>query len=158
MDWLQRLKETPQEATVIIPMLQPILAGEVPEKIKRPAAWAEASSFDRQTLALNNDWRPEPKAWLTESDELRTQGVFESLAVEIVKLTKGNLPLQAKLLKLHVGIYSGPAWISTILRWKERVAHLLEAEGKQLYEAKLQAAEEMNLLAFADELDLAGLS
>lgn len=154
MDWILRLKVATQEATGSIPMALPVHADELPTWMKQQVARAEISRTDRQRAVPDKDWRPEPKAWLTDSGDLRTRGVFDSLAVEIVRLTVGNLPLQAKLLRLHVGIYSGPAWKATILRWKERAAHLSGTEGKQLFVANLQAAAEMNLLAFADELNL----
>ena len=99
-------------------------------------------------------WRPEFKAWL-ENDELRTTGVCDDLAGEIIKLTADNLPLQAKLLRLHVGTYStGRNWLETIRKWRERAKHLFETEGKGLHDANWQAAEEMRLLAFAAELRL----
>lgn len=154
MDWILRLKVATQEATGSIPTTQHVLADELPAWMKLPVARAETPQFDWNLTVPNNDWRPEPKAWLTDSGALRTQGVFDSLAVEIVRLTDGNLPLQAKLLRLHVGIYSGPAWKATIRRWKERAAHISGSEGKQPFIANLQAAAEMNLLAFADELNL----
>jgi hypothetical protein len=98
-----------------------------------------------------DDWKPPFRAWL-EGDGLRTTGVCDDLAIEIVKLTSDNLPLQAKLLRLHVGTYSGPYWLSMVRRWTERARVLFEAEGLGLHEARWRAAEEMNLLAFADEL------
>ena len=94
------------------------------------------------------------KAWLTDTGELRTTGVCDDLAGEIVKLTADNLPLQKKLLRDHVGKYSGPQWMHTIRRWRERAKHLFEDEGRGLHEANQQAAAEMHLLAFADELNL----
>jgi hypothetical protein len=59
------------------------------------------------TAGAPTDWRPEPKAWLTDTGELRTQGVFDDLAKEIIRLTADNLPLQAKLLRERCGEYSG---------------------------------------------------
>jgi len=93
------------------------------------------------------------RAWLV-GNELRTRGVCDDLAIEIVKLTSDNLPLQAKLLRVHVGTYSGPYWLPMVRRWTERARVLFEAEGLGLHEARWKAAEEMNLLAFADELRL----
>ena len=46
------------------------------------------------------DWRPTPQAWL-QNGELRTTGVFLSLASEIVKLTYNDLPMQRSLLEEH---------------------------------------------------------
>ena len=110
--------------------------------------------LSRQALTSSNDWRPEPRAWLTDFGELRTQGVFESLADEIVRLTADNLPLQAKLLRLHVGLYSGPSWAGTVQRWQERVRYLVDVEKKGLKESNWLAAWEMNLLGFLSELQL----
>jgi len=45
-------------------------------------------------------------------------------------------------------------WYGTVCRWRERAAYLFEHEYLGFYEANWQAAKEMNLLAFADELDL----
>jgi hypothetical protein len=126
----------------------------------------ETSGFHRETFketATGNggtkallipiaDWQPEPVAWLTPEGELKTTGVFDDLAGEIVRLTADNLPLQAKLLRECAGAYSGPQWIHTIRRWRERARHLFEVEGIGLNEANYQAAKEMHLLAFCDEL------
>jgi rubredoxin len=105
-------------------------------------------------VAPATDWRPIPKAWLTPDGELRTQGVFESLADEIRKLTSDNLPLQEKLLRLHCGDYCGVGWLATIRKWRERARHLFEVEGMELHPANYQAAQEMHLLCFAEELGL----
>ena len=100
------------------------------------------------------DWRPEPRAWL-ENGELRIRGVFDDLAGEIIKLTSDNMPTQRKLLQLHVGIYfPGPHFRATVRKWTARAAHLYEIEGLGLNEARWQAAEEMRLLAWAEEWNL----
>jgi hypothetical protein len=112
-------------------------------------------------VAPATDWRPIPKAWLTPDGELRTQGVFPGdwpdggLTLEIIKLAGGDMELQAKLLRLHVGHYlPGVHWLGTIRRWRTRAAHLFEQEGMELHEANWLAATELNLLAFAEELSL----
>lgn len=114
----------------------------------RPAD--DAPPFPADTPA---DWRPEFKAWL-EGDELRTTGVCDDLATEIIKLTGDNIPLQKKLLRLHIGSFSGVHWLPTIRQWRERAAELFEQHGMGLHEANWTAAEEMHLMAFSDELKL----
>ena len=99
-----------------------------------------------------SDWRPPFKAWL-ENDQLRTQGVTDDLASEIAKLTNGNLPLQKKLLSLHVGTFRNPCWTSTARKFIQRAKELFDG-GIGLHEANYRAAEEMYLLAFSDELGI----
>jgi hypothetical protein len=99
-----------------------------------------------------SDWRPEPKAWPTENGELRTQGVFDDLGAEIIKLTAGNLPLQAKLLRLHAGDYSGPAWGALVERWQEQAAIMQFGGGTSREDAEYQAAALYRAEAFLDEL------
>jgi len=101
-----------------------------------------------------------PRAWL-ENGELRSRGVFSGewpdggLTPEIIKLTADNMSNQANLLRFHVGNYlPGVHWLGTIRRWRTRAAHLFEQEGMGLHEANYQAAQEMHLLAFAEELKL----
>ena len=101
-----------------------------------------------------SDWRPEFKVWLTPEGDLRSTGVCDDLAGEIVRLTADDMELQAKLLRLHDGRYSPPYWINTIRQWRERARVLFEVEGLGLHEANWQAAGEMHLRAFADELML----
>ena len=96
------------------------------------------------------DWKPTFRAWL-ENDQLRTTGVCDDLAVEIMKLTTDNLPLQKKLLSLHIGTFREPCWTSTARKFVQRAAELFDG-GMGLHEANYQAAEEMHLLAFSDEL------
>ena len=103
---------------------------------------------DREHVRM---WPPVFKAWLTPKGELRTTGVCEDLASEIVKLTMGNHTLQSKLLRECCGMYSGPHWKATIAKWWERVSSL-ESGGTALHDAKYKAAEEMHLLAFSEEL------
>lgn len=114
---------------------------------------ADGLNVQREEPIALGDWRPVFRAWL-EGGALRTTGVCDDLAAEIIMLTQENLQLQAKLLRLHVGVYSGPAWAATLTRWRERAIHLFETEGIQLSEAYWQAAKEMRLLAFAKELGL----
>jgi hypothetical protein len=54
------------------------------------------------------DWRPEFKAWLTPEGELRSIGVCDDLAAEIIKLTADDMALQVTLLKRHIGRYNYP--------------------------------------------------
>jgi hypothetical protein len=93
---------------------------------------------------------PEPKAWLTEAGELRTQGVFDDLAAEIVRLTTDNLPLQRELLTRHCGEFDqqhiGFHWEA----WEERVAIMEHDGGLSRQEAEYEAAEQLHLLAFMD--------
>ena len=103
-------------------------------------------------LSEVTDWRPEAKAWLTDTGELRTQGVFDDLAGEIIRLTIGDLPLQAKLLKLHCGRYFGPWWNDLVEQWEERAA-IMEIDGKMPRDqAELEAAKLYRMEAFLDEL------
>ncbi|NVN90161.1 MAG: hypothetical protein HXX11_06110 [Desulfuromonadales bacterium] len=92
----------------------------------------------------------EPKAWLTEKGELRTQGVFDDLAAEIVRLTKDNLLLQRQLLTRHCGEFDqqhiGHLWEA----WEERVAIMEHDGGLSRREAEYEAAERLHLLAFMD--------
>jgi hypothetical protein len=92
----------------------------------------------------------EPRARLTEKGELMTQGVFDDLAAEIVRLTKDNLPLQRELLTRHCGEYDqqhiGHLWEA----WEERVAIMEHDGGMSRLEAEYEAAERLHLLAFMD--------
>jgi hypothetical protein len=99
-----------------------------------------------------SDWRPEPRAWLTDNGELRTQGVFDDLGAEIIKLTADNLPLQAKLLRLHIGEYSGPAWGALVKRWQERAAIMQFDGGMPREDAEYEAAKLYRAEAFLYEL------
>jgi len=61
-----------------------------------------------------DNWKPPFRAWL-EGDELRTTGVCDDLAVEIIKLTSDNLLLQAKLcfyvsMLGHTPVHTGCRW------------------------------------------------
>ena len=99
----------------------------------------------------STNWRPEAKAWL-ENDELRTTGEFEDLAGEIIRLTSDNMPLQAKLLKLHCGRYFGPWWDALVEQWEERAAIMEYDGGMSRHEAELAAAKLYRMEAFLDEL------
>jgi len=104
------------------------------------------------TPAPLKDWRPEFKIWVTESGELRSRGVSDDLAGEIIAITSDDLALQAKLLRLHVGRYSGPDWKALVEDWEERSA-IMEFDGNMTrLEAEYQAAVRLRLLAFLDEL------
>lgn len=98
------------------------------------------------------DWKPTFRAWL-ENDQLRTTGTTDDLASEIVKLTSDNLPLQKKLLSLHVGTFRNPCWLSTARRFVERAAELFN-QGMSVRDANYSAGAEMHLLAFSDELGI----
>lgn len=97
-------------------------------------------------------WCPEPKAWLTDSGELRTQGIFHDLAGEIIRLTSDCLQLQATILLRHCGQYSGPHWKTLAEEWYERAA-IMEYDGKlSRSEAEYQAADQLRCIAFLDKL------
>lgn len=96
-------------------------------------------------------WQPEFKAWLTPEGELRTAGVCDDLAGEIIKLTIDNVPLQAKLLRLHVGRYSGPQWKALVEEWYERAAIMTDSDMTR-HDAELAAAKYYRIDAFIDEL------
>lgn len=102
--------------------------------------------------ASPSNWRPKAKAWLTDKGELRTQGVFDDPAGEIINLTADNLPLQAKLLRLHVGAYSGPQWRHRVEKWEERAAIMEFDGGMSWQEAELEAARLYRMEAFLEEL------
>lgn len=93
---------------------------------------------------------PEPKAWLTETGELRTLGVFDDLVAEIVRLTTDNLPLQRELLTRHCGEYDQKHIGSLWEAWEERVAIMEHDGGLSRQEAEYEAAERLHLLAFMD--------
>jgi len=112
---------------------------------------AEALGGKIRLTDIPADRRPEFKIWL-ENDQLRTRGVCDDLAGEIIALTADDLPLQAKLLRLHVGRYSGPDWKALVEDWNERSA-IMEFDGNMTrQEAEYQAAILLRLLAFLDEL------
>ena len=94
-------------------------------------------------------WRPTPQAWM-QDDQLRTIGVLEDLAAEIVKLTGSNLLEQKRLLLLHCQQYDDNHFFALGLKWESRVAALEKKMPRTL--AEIQAAMELNLLAFLDKL------
>jgi len=97
------------------------------------------------------DWRPEFKIWL-ENDQLRTRGVCDDLAGEIIALTADDLALQAKLLRECCGVYSGPQWRHLVEDWNERAAIMRYDGGLSREDAEYQAAARLRCLAFLDEL------
>ena len=96
------------------------------------------------------DMKPEPEAWLTEFGELRTNGAFDNLAAEIVRLTADNLSLQRELLIRHCQSYDrrhiGRLWEE----WEERAAIMEHDGGLSREDAEYQAACRLHLLAFMD--------
>jgi hypothetical protein len=91
-----------------------------------------------------------PEAWLTDTGELRSRGVFPDLAAEIVRLTPDNLPLQRELLTRHCEEYDrnhiGHLWEL----WEERAAIIEHDGGLSRHEAEYLAAERLHMLAFLD--------
>jgi len=123
----------------------------------------QAAKFgDKVRLAdkasANSGWSPAPKAWLTDSGELRVQGVFPGdwpdggLTPEIIRLTTGNMELQSTLLRRHVGAYSGPAWKHLVEHWQERAAIMEHDGGLARKQAELEAARCLRAEAFLEEL------
>ena len=106
------------------------------------------------------DWRPEPKAWLTDTGELRTTGAFPGqwpdggLTPEIIRLTTDNLPLQRKLLRECVDKYSNPQWKYLVEDWNERAGILQYDGGLTRQDAELAAAKLYRIEAFFEELIL----
>ena len=96
-------------------------------------------------------WCVEPRAWLC-GDELRTTGVFDDLAAEIVKITSDDHELQRRLLIEYCQTY-GPAHIHQLFEaWKERAAILQHDAGMSKERAEEEAARRHNLLAFLSEI------
>lgn len=89
-----------------------------------------------------------PKAWLTESGELRTNGYIPDLAGEIVKLTTGNLPLQRELLQRHCEGFDSYRIQHKWELWEERAAILEHDGGMTRQEAEQEAAKLLHLTAF----------
>lgn len=90
----------------------------------------------------------EPKAWLADSGELRTQGAIDDLAAVIVGLTADNLPLQRELLGRHCEAYDRHHICRLWELWEERAAILEHDGGLSREDAEYQAAERLHLLAF----------
>ena len=97
------------------------------------------------------DWPPTPRAWLNDG-ELRTAGVFEDLASEIVMLTNDDLDLQRRLLTENCQQYAPTHIWSLVEKWEERAAILQYDVGMPREEAELEAARKFHLKGFLDEL------
>jgi hypothetical protein len=99
---------------------------------------------------------PCPRAWLTEKGDLMTSGHFPDLETEIAKLTMDNLPLQRQLLEQHCESFDrhhiGDRWEE----WEERAAIMEYDGGLTREEAEIEAARQMNLLAFMAERKISG--
>ncbi|MEI6209358.1 MAG: hypothetical protein WCP20_21470 [Desulfuromonadales bacterium] len=130
----------------------PTVQSELVPQIATIATIAIATPRNDDSKLLTTDRTPVPKAWLTESGELRTRGVFEDLAGEIIKLTVNDLHLQAKLLRECCGAYSGPQWLHFVEDWNERAAIMQYDGGLSRHDAEYHAAERLRLIAFLDEL------
>lgn len=98
--------------------------------------------------------RPELKAWITESGELRTSGNIDGLAGEIVKLTADNLPEQKRLLLLHCEKYDKHHFHHLAELWQEQVARIEFDAGLTRDAAEVKAAELLHCMAFLPELRL----
>ena len=92
----------------------------------------------------------EPKAWLTDTGELRSRGVIDDLASVIVGLTADNLPLQRELLTRHCEAYDRHHIEYIWESWEERAAVMEHDGGLSRHAAEYQAAERLHLLAFLD--------
>jgi hypothetical protein len=130
--------ETPSPSLIpLIPLIPPI---GVPEK-------GGTSALPSPMV----DWRPEFKIWLTPDGELCTTGVCGDLAAEIVKITADNLSLQRTLLELHCETFDrhhiGDRWEE----WEERAAIMEHDGGLTREAAELEAAKQMNLMAFMED-------
>lgn len=93
-------------------------------------------------------FQQEPKAWLTDTGELRTQGAIDNLAAVIVGLTADNLPLQGELLARHCEAYDRHHISHLWELWEERVAIMEHEGGLSRNDAEYKAAERLHLLAF----------
>ncbi len=102
--------------------------------------------------AAPTDYPPVFKIWLTTGNELRTTGVCDDLAGEIIKLTSDNLPLQALLLRRHVEKYQGVHWKYLVEEWNERAGIMQYDGGMTRQEAEQAAAKYYRIEAFIDEL------
>lgn len=92
----------------------------------------------------------QPEAWLTDTGEFRTRGVFDDLVAEIVRLTTDNLSLQRELLTRHCEAYDGNHIGHLWELWEERAAIMEHDGGLSRQDAEYQAAERLHLLAFLD--------
>ena len=76
----------------------------------------------------------------------------ENMAQTIVNLTKNDLIEQKRLLRLYCPKYNPITHFEALaLRWEVKVG-LLESQGVPVQLAEIQVAQEMQLLAFMDEL------
>ena len=98
-----------------------------------------------------NNIIPLRRAWI-ENGELRTVGVYDDLAKEIVSLTVDDLPMQRQLLTQHCQAY-GPVHIHGLIEaWEERAAILEHDAGMTREWAEEEAARLYHLIAWLDEL------
>lgn len=113
-----------------------------------------------QPVGKADNWDNTPTARLSPDGTLLVTGVFAGdyptggLAPEIVRLTSGNMELQNKLLKIHVGVFTHPCWPSIARKFVSRAAELFEEQGLGLHAANWKSAEELHLLAFEQELGI----
>ena len=152
MDWSSRLRKVKDEPPEVIGNFPKPLISDPSKPSKVPPLTSGVA--DNHPAG----WSPTPKAWLTDSGELRVQGVFPGdwpdggLTPEIIRLTAGDLSLQKELLRLHVGRYSGPAWGMLVETWQERAA-IMQRDGELKKEdAEYQAAVCLLATAFLEEL------
>lgn len=97
------------------------------------------------------EWRPLSRSWI-QNRELRTTGVFDDLADEIIRLTSDDLELQRQLLIDHSEGYALPRIRHQIEAWEERAAIMEYDGGLPREQAEEEAARQYNLLAFLTEL------
>lgn len=105
-----------------------------------------------EPLGTADTYQPDFKVWLTESGELRTSGLCDDLAAEIVRLTAGNLGQQKTLLLLHCQRYDCHHFPALADEWAKRAAIMQYDGGLSRYEAECKAAERLRLQSFLDEL------
>ena len=105
----------------------------------------------RQRNDAPPEWSPSPKAWV-QNGGLRTTGVFDDLASEIVKLTVNAPDFQRRTLIKHCQSYTSNHFRILAEKWEERAA-ILEYEAKMPRgRAEVEAARQYNLLAFLPDL------
>ena len=155
-----------QQGDVILPVgkilkLTPEQAKQLGSKV-RPITTADsyhvsqfedsAESLPMSPHAPEASWPPKFKAKLTPEGELRTTGVCDDMTAVIMDLTIDNLPLQAKLLRLHVARYSEPHWKHLLVEFDERAGIFEFDGGLPRQEAEYRAAEILRCIAFLPEL------